>query len=274
MPDAPFADAALAARLEAGVASDLATFAEAAALLDPALGAEVLHVSGGVALFVSPGSHVNQAAGLGFAGEVAPQDIERLEEFFSWHAVRPVILASPLAHPSLFHGLAERGYRVAAFENTLVRPLFPGEQLPEPDPAIEIRPALTAEERAAYARTIVDGFTAPGKQATEGERLLGRVASMRKHAALMLAYVDGEPAGTGELTVRDGLGWLNGDTTLPRFRRLGVQQSLQRARLALARDAGCALAVTDATPGSASQRNMERLGFRVAYTRVEFVARP
>jgi GNAT superfamily N-acetyltransferase len=271
MPDAVFADAELAARLENGVASDLATFADAAALLDPALGSEVMNVGGGVALYVSPGSPVNQAAGLGFAGPVAPSDIDRLEAFFEWHAGRAVVLASPLAHPSLFRLLGERGYRVAAFENTLVRPLPADEELPLPDPAIGIRPALTAEERAVYARTVVEGFTLEGAQPTDAERLLGRIASLRTNAALLLAYVDGEPVGTGELTVRDGLGWLNADTTLPAFRGRGVQRSLQRARLALAREAGCDLAVTDARPGSASQRNMERLGFRVAYTRVEFV---
>ena len=36
--------------------------------------------------------------------------------------------------------------------------------------------------------------------------------------------------------------------------------------------AGCDLAVTESAPGSASQRNMERLGFRIAYTRVDLVA--
>jgi hypothetical protein len=47
---------------------------------------------------------------------------------------------------------------------------------------------------------------------------------------------------------------------------------LQRARLAAAREAGCTLAVTESMPGSASQRNMERLGFSLVYTRVEVLA--
>ena len=71
MPEAPFADAALAARLERVAAEDLATFADAARALDPASPAEVLRVAGGVALFAGPRSPINQAAGLGFDGEVA-----------------------------------------------------------------------------------------------------------------------------------------------------------------------------------------------------------
>jgi len=86
---------------------------------------------------------------------------------------------------------------------------------------------------------------------------------------LLIAFVDGEPAGTGELHIADGVGWLSADTTLPAFRQRGVQASLQCVRLQMARDVGCELAVTESVPGSPSQRNMERNGFAVVYTRVE-----
>jgi len=42
----------------------------------------------------------------------------------------------------------------------------------------------------------------------------------------------------------------------------------------LADEAGCDLAVTEAVPGGGSQRNMERLGFRIVYTHVEFACVP
>ena len=60
---------------------------------------------------------------------------------------------------------------------------------------------------------------------------------------------------------------LNGDTTLPEYRCLGIQQAIQGVRLDLGVAAGCDIAVSEATPGSTSQRNQERHGFRVAYTR-------
>ena len=268
MPDVPFADVALAARLEHVAAEDLATFAEAAQLLDAGSLAQVMRVAGGIALFAGAGSPINQAAGLGFDGEVSRADVDALEEFFRAHGARPVVLASPLARPSLFHALSARGFRISAFENALVRALR-AEPVPAPDPRVEVREACTPTQRAAYARTIVEGFAPVGRRPSAEEEQLGRMVVARPRATLLLAYVDGEVAGTGELTMRDGLAWLNGDTTLPPFRRRGVQQALQRARLTLAEEAGCDLAVTDATPGSASQRNMERLGFRVAYTRVE-----
>ncbi len=57
-------------------------------------------------------------------------------------------------------------------------------------------------------------------------------------------------------------------STRPAFRGRGVQTALLHARLAAALGAGCDLAMVHTAPGSASQRNVERLGFRLAYTRV------
>jgi GNAT superfamily N-acetyltransferase len=93
----------------------------------------------------------------------------------------------------------------------------------------------------------------------------------RPEALLLLAYVDGKPAGTGELVCEDSVAWLSADATLPQFRGRGVQTALQRERLRIAAKEGCELAVTESTPGSASQRNMHRHGFVVLYTRVDLI---
>jgi len=42
-------------------------------------------------------------------------------------------------------------------------------------------------------------------------------------------------------------------------------------QLAAAREQGCDLALTITSPGSDSQRNMERMGFRLAYTKAILV---
>jgi hypothetical protein len=59
---------------------------------------------------------------------------------------------------------------------------------------------------------------------------------------------------------------------LPHARRRGAQSALLAERCRAAAAAGCSLAIAEAEPGSTSQRNMERLGFCVVYTRVELVA--
>jgi N-acetylglutamate synthase-like GNAT family acetyltransferase len=55
------------------------------------------------------------------------------------------------------------------------------------------------------------------------------------------------------------------------FRRRGLQTALLRARMAAARDAGCEYAVVVTNGGSDSQRNCERLGFRLAYSKVTVI---
>jgi hypothetical protein len=61
------------------------------------------------------------------------------------------------------------------------------------------------------------------------------------------------------------------DSTIARFRRAGLHQELIAARLNEALAQGCDLATASTLPGSTSQRNYERSGFEVAYTRVTMV---
>ncbi|MGB9008774.1 MAG: GNAT family N-acetyltransferase, partial [Candidatus Acidiferrales bacterium] len=89
--------------------------------------------------------------------------------------------------------------------------------------------------------------------------------------SFLLAYVDGEPAGGGVVSAYQGVAGLFGASTLPAFRRRGVQTALLRARLAWALDNDCDLVVSITQPGSISHRNIERFGFRVAYTRTKLV---
>ncbi len=90
-------------------------------------------------------------------------------------------------------------------------------------------------------------------------------------AECYLARADGEPAGGAALSILDGIAGIYGASTLPAFRNRGVQTSLLRVRLSRAAAEGCELAMTVTQPGSRSQRNVERLGFRVVYTRSKFV---
>jgi len=90
------------------------------------------------------------------------------------------------------------------------------------------------------------------------------------HSALgayFLAEVDGQVAGGGVLVMHDGVASLGGASTLPGFRNRGAQTALLRARLAFAAQQGCEIAMVTTLPGSTSQRNVERQGFRVVYTR-------
>ena len=89
-----------------------------------------------------------------------------------------------------------------------------------------------------------------------------------------LALIDGVPAGGGAVLIRRGVALLAGAATLPEYRNRGVHAALHLARLAFARRSGCEFAAQGAEPGGTSQRNAERRGFRVAYTRAILVREP
>jgi hypothetical protein len=262
------ADHALAERLERFAACDVRGLAEASASLFPDAGGRFIEVAGGVAGYISARSPANGAIGLGFDGEVTHGQIATVERFFLDRSEEPIIGVCPLAHPSLGRVLAERGWTVGIFENVLVREVDPREEFDPPAPGIEVREALGERDLDAWALMAAEGFSAPGKP-TDAEIMLARAAVCREGARFFFGLVEGEYAGTGQLEMAGDLGWLSGDTTLPGFRRRGVQGALQRARLEIVCDARGSLSVTESVPDSASQRNMERLGFRVAYTRVD-----
>lgn len=63
---------------------------------------------------------------------------------------------------------------------------------------------------------------------------------------------------------------LGGACTIPAARKQGAQLALLESRLRYGAEQGCDLAMMCALPGSASQRNAERHGFRIAYTRIKW----
>ncbi|MFH0916984.1 MAG: GNAT family N-acetyltransferase [bacterium] len=272
------ADHALARRLEGLIRAELPRLAEAARMAFPQVPAECIDVADGVALWLGEDSPVNLAAGLGMCGPVSDAELERLEAFYHERGAEAVISLCPMAERSLLQSLGRRGWQASEFEHLLVLELgerspsgrsSAGASPPRGDPRPDVRVCMP-EEREAWARTAARGFS-DGAPPERGHEEFGRIMVEREEAILVLAWVDGQPAGTGSLVIDGAVGWLSGDSTLPQYRRQGIQQAIQRYRIQLAADAGCDLAVTEAAPGGASQRNMERLGFRVAYTHVEFV---
>ena len=111
-----FADHTLAARLEGLCADEMERFVLTAREIDPTSPAAILEVGGGRAVFVAPGSPVNQAFEIGMAGAVSLGDVAAVEAFFEERGSRPLVGVCPLAHPSLFAALGARGWVVDGFE--------------------------------------------------------------------------------------------------------------------------------------------------------------
>jgi hypothetical protein len=259
------ADLALARRLEAAEAANGVECALSQDRLQPHSGAAFQGIAGGWAVFVGPESPLTEAIGLGLAGPVREADLLALEAFYGGRGAAVGVDLCPLADASLLELLRERRYRISEFNNTLVRRLSRGEEIAA-ERAVRRAGAAEAE---LWARTVGQGFL-ERRELTPAEMDIGRIIF---HIDGALCYLAGgaEPGAAAAMSIRHGLALLFGDSTIPAFRRKGLQAALIRGRLAAAVAAGCNLASASTAPGSASQRNYERMGFQVAYTKVTLV---
>jgi GNAT superfamily N-acetyltransferase len=263
------ADLTLARRLEAADAAVGLNSAEIFAKLHPESGAMAEAIAGGYAVFVGVGSPLTQALGVGLQGPVTPREADHLEEFFLSRGAQPLIELCPLADPSLLGILSRRRYFLRDFSNMMVRKL----RVAEPPLSSDARTSVqlcTLEEADLWARTVARGLGEVFAQTPEHVEAL-RSLVHRPTAKCVLAWYAGRPAGGGALSVEDGVAAIYGASTLPPMRRLGIQTAVISALISYAFEAKCDLAYTLTRPGSTSQRNLERQGFRVAYTRSTMV---
>ncbi len=261
-----FADQALARRIESTDAWVGVESARIHAQLHPEAGAAWVPVPGGFAIFAGIGSMHTQVLGLGTEGPVSEEDLDGVEEFFKIRGAGVSIELCPLADRSVLAILAARGYALAGFSNMLVR------RLAASPPAVSSAECTvrhcTPTEGELWAKTVLEGFS--GQMAVTSENVDVLLSLFQQPGSIcLLALVDDHPAGAGALSVHERVSAMYGASTIPAFRRRGVQSALIQSLVAEAIDARCDLAYTLTEPGSVSNRNLERQEFRLAYTRVK-----
>ena len=281
----PFADLALARRLERAEATSNARFVELRAGLDPGRGACWIDVGGTYAMYDGPASPVTQTFGLGMFQAPTADDFDRLERFFFERGAPADHEVSPQADPTTLVLLVERGYRPFEFTSVMFRPVEvspakAGHYVPSRDDdgddtgvrSVRLQPDLRvrvigADEADLWAKTASTGWGA-----ADGDFMLdvARVNAGAPDGHLFLAELDGRPIATAALAIHDGIAHFAGASTIPEGRRNGAQLALLDARMRHAAAHGCDLALMGAAPGSGSQRNAERHGFRIAYTRIKW----
>jgi GNAT superfamily N-acetyltransferase len=212
-------------------------------------------------------SPITQAVGLGLNGPVSLEEFDKLEQFYFKRKEAVRVETCPLADPTLLEYYKERSYHVSEFSNVMVRPVG---KVPcgKPTPRLEIKKAAP-EELDLWTLTVAQGF-AENYPVTQEILNVMKMFSMGKNAECYLARIDGRVVGGATLAVRGPIAGLFGASTLPEFRKRGVQTALLQVRLKRALEVGCELAVSLTQPGSASHRNMTRQGFQSLYTRVKF----
>lgn len=261
----PFADLKLSRRLESAEAAANAAFVEARATLQPSSRARWIEVAGARCMFDGPDSPISQVFGLGLFDEVTTAHLDTIEAFFRAENSPCDLEISPLAGPEFSAMLAERGY-VPVEHSSMTYQRVRWATLRESD--VRVRRIEPSEARA-WAETSARGW-ADHIEAETFLRQFGHIVATREGSIAFFAELDGRPIATGALFVADGVALFSGASTIPTWRGRGAQRALLNARLRHAAEAGCDLAVMVTLPGSTSQRNAERAGFRIAYTRTKW----
>lgn len=262
--DGPPSAADLARRIERAEAEQLAR-------TGPPGPEAAREVAGGLAVLKTRGSPFSMALGMGLAAPVGAEDVDELEDHLGQAGAGVQVVVAAPAHPSLAAELARRGYRLERFHQVWWRPPLP---LPDAPCSAEVRPIRPGEESAwVHAFSLAHLHRPPPSPAAAAAL---RVMIGAEGNVCFAAIARDEVLAVAIASAHGGVATLSGAGVVPHRRGRGLQRALVRARLAWAAAAGCDLAASATDPGGASQRTLERAGFRCAYPRAMMVrpARP
>ena len=262
-----FSDIELSKRLERVEGRACTQFAEARRKLFPESGAEWIECAGAYAVFDGVDSPLTQTFGLGLFEELSPDALAKIEQFYKDRNAPVMHEVSPFVGSSALALLCQRNYRPVELSSVLYCPV----EKPDFELSNDIRVRLISKnETSLWAETNTKGWTHEHPELQEFLRQIGAIASARQQSLCFLAEFAGTAAAAGMLFLHEGVALFAGSATIPEMRRRGLQTALLHERMRYAFNQGCNLAAVVAEPGSNSQRNAERRGFRIAYTRTKW----
>jgi GNAT superfamily N-acetyltransferase len=262
-----FSDLALSRRLERAEGHACAEFAAARRRLEPGSQSEWMECGGAYVVFDGVDSPTTQTFGLGVFEELTPQTLDIIERFYRDRGAPVFHEVSPLAGVAALDLLCARNYRPIEISSILYRPVT-NSSIQEHS---NIRVRVTGPQEAPlWTQVNARGWSHEHPELVDFLLQSGALASAREQSVCFLGELDGQPGAAGTLCIHEGVALFAGAATVPEFRRRGLQAALLEARMSYASDHGCDLAMMVAEIGSNSQRNAERKGFRIAYTRTKW----
>jgi hypothetical protein len=262
-----FTDLDLSKRLERAEGYACAQYAAARCRLQPDSGSTWMSHAGAYAVFDGPESPITQSFGLGLSEPLTASVLDLFEDFFVSRGARAEHEVSPFAGAPALDLLCARGYRPIEVSSVLCQRI--AHISPEPPQDVRVR-VIGPDEGPLWTDVCVRGWSHGHPELVDFLQDIGTISTAREDSSCFLAEIDGIPGAAGVLCVHDGIALFGGATTVPELRRRGLQAALLHERMRVACDKGCDLAMIVAPPGSDSQRNAERAGFRVAYTRTKW----
>ena len=226
---------------------------------------DVIPWAGGQAICVGADNPYSLCTGAGLEGPVEEADFETLEQFFAAHDAEVEMKVCPIAGERFRQMVLDRAERLHEFETVLIRE--PDRPCPDWPGEIDVWEVGRGEEDL-YARTVLGGFF--GEEFSDSLLQTTKASCRTMNTIGYLAFIDDQVVGAASLGIAAGIACLQGGSVLPDYRRRGVHQALQLARIQAARKYEPAAITMSSLPGSTSQLNAQKLGFEVAYTRPAF----
>lgn len=270
-----FVDRAFSQKLERTEAEANASSVMARKKLFPRSGSEWKDFQGTYAMYDGVESPLTQTFGLGLFEDDCEKSLKQIESFFQQHGAPIVHEVSPLADADLINLLHIRGYRPIEYSSVLYRDLSDHKyETVSTDLDITVRQMYEGEE-GVWAQTSALGWSQGAGQDETGLResmyQFAKIIACSQGVRTFLAEIDGEPIATAALYVFGNMALIAGDSTIFDGRNRGAQNVLLKARLNVARACGCDTIMMTTVPGTQSQKNAEKNGFRLAYTRTKWL---
>jgi len=265
-----FVDKTFARRLESVEEMPQVFYARAFQKTRPEVGAAEEEVCGGHMVFAGIGSPIGRATGAGLDRPLTADHLDRIERFYRGRRAPSQVDLCPLHGPEVFELFKDRAYSIAELNNVLYRKLDADEQFSPYPEGVTIR--RSPPEEAEITGAIVESAFFPDGAPEPFRGLIAPLYQMDGALAFVATIGDKPVAcGTGLVIPQHKVFALCGAGTLSPFRGRGLQTALLRARMSAAAQAGCEYAVVVTQGGTTSQRNAERLGFQVAYSKVTVI---
>ncbi|MEP6621063.1 MAG: GNAT family N-acetyltransferase [bacterium] len=263
----PVVDLALARQLECADGMASANFVDVRREHHPQVGAQWINVGGTVAMFDGAASPLTQTFGLGLDESFTAGQLDEIEMFYRRHQCHVSHEICALAAAATSNHVSARGYSPIEASVVSVRPT--DDRSRRDAGGITVR-VVDDTGTDLWARVSGDGLRSESEELGTFVEEFGVLSGWVRGVHRFLAELDGRAIATAALTFSNGIAVFSGASTIPDARRQGAQGALLRARLAFAAEHNMKLAMIVASPGTESQRNAERQGFRPVYTRTKW----
>lgn len=225
---------------------------------------QVMELNGGAACFAGADSFFSQVIGWGFATKIKQLQAEltAIETFYrSLGHKRVDIELCPYVGSEFAAALSQRGYGISELNNVAVYDVTSHRHQTFDHP-FELR-MIQPDEGSYWAKKMALAFGYP--EAEEQFSYYIRAEGVTTFGV----FHQGELIAGATIAVHGEVGDLGVTSTVPAFRRRGLHQQLLMARLNFAKKLGLSLATVTTAPGSISDLNVQKAGFRCAYTRIK-----